>query len=145
MTPRKHAALARALCKACGGFEEAATACRLGKTALSNAATVHKNYFLPIDVIADLEIYCGRPIYSRGLVDAVPLGADGDIVADAIELTQKSAALNAQLHQAMKNGGLSPNEMTALHREVLVLRSALGAFEAELGSTEISSAGATGS
>ena len=133
MTPRKHAALARCLIKACGGLVEAAENCRLSKSTLANAQNVNHDYYLPIGVIADLEVYCAEPVYSRALVDAsgAQVG-DGDIVGDAVDLTVKSASLNARVHQALLDGKLSPRERSTLLNAAAQLRSALNAFEAEL-------------
>lgn len=72
MTPREHARLARLLIRACGGLEEAAGACRVGKTSLSNYQNPHLGDFIPADVMADLEEHCGEPIYSRALFEARP-------------------------------------------------------------------------
>ena len=134
MTPRKHAALARDLIKSCGGLVEASDNCRLSKSALANAQNVNHEYYLTVDVVADLEAYCGDAVYSRALVDVAPAqSGDGDIVGDAIDLTLKSASLNARLHKALRDGKLSPNEKDALLQTASQLRNGLNAFEAELG------------
>ena len=92
----RHAWLARALITACGGPSAAADVCRLAKSRLSeiqdpNAPT---DAFMPADVIADLEAYCGRPIYSAALAEETPAPARTDLVAEACELSE--AALAAQ-------------------------------------------------
>ena len=92
----RHAWLARALITACGGPSAAADVCRLAKSRLSeiqdpNAPT---DAFMPADVIADLEAYCGRPIYSTALAEETPASPAADVVTEACELSE--AALAAQ-------------------------------------------------
>jgi hypothetical protein len=71
---RAHALAARRLIAACGGLIEAAAACRVGKSQLADYQAAEGLGFMPADVMADLEAYCGSPIYSRMLVEARPAG-----------------------------------------------------------------------
>ena len=82
MTPLRHALCARMLIKACGGLEEAATACRLEKSQLGNFQDAERvqdparAQFMPADVIHALETYCGQRIYSRALMEEGPKPAE---------------------------------------------------------------------
>jgi hypothetical protein len=61
----------RALIKAAGGLEAAATLCRPGKTQLGNYQSFNADDYMPIDVVADLEAVthgtAGWPILTRRL------------------------------------------------------------------------------
>lgn len=131
--PRKHSLLARNLIVACGGLEEAATACRLGKSQLSNAQNVNQDSFLPIDVVAELEAYCGEPIISRALFESRPsvLGT-GDLVGEAIDLNAQVAALSSHLHHALSDKIISANEADQLGQLTQDIRNGLARIEADL-------------
>ena len=80
MTPRRHALFAKTLIARCGGLDEvlAIPGLRVKKPQLSNYQNPHVAAFMPADVIALLEGYCGEPIYSRALfeaADAAPAAA----------------------------------------------------------------------
>ncbi len=102
MSPMRHALLARLLTEACGGQCESAKVCRLERSRLGDFANPNvPDAFMPADVIADLEAFCGKPIYSRALLEEVPPGADsGDPLTEACELTEKSAALQRLVREA---------------------------------------------
>jgi hypothetical protein len=94
MNARQHARLARNLVTACGGLEEAGGACRLKKSRLSDFQDPASGAFMPADVIADLEEWCGEPIYSRALFEARPGGERcAGLVAEACQTTEVAAAL----------------------------------------------------
>jgi hypothetical protein len=94
MNARHHARLARDLVSACGGLEEAAGACRLKKSRLSDFQDPGSGAFMPADVIADLEAWCGEPIYSRSLFEARPGGEKAaELAAEACQTTEVAAAL----------------------------------------------------
>ena len=72
MESRRLPSLTRQLIKACGGIDEASTACCLKRSRLGECQIPGSGAFLPIDVVAALEQYCGEPIISRALVEARP-------------------------------------------------------------------------
>lgn len=104
MNPRRHARLARELIEACGGLEEASHNCRVSKSGLSDYQNVCVVSFMPADVMADLEAYCGQPIYSQAVADLRPSTPDvGDALTETHEAVQAAAAL-LPLVLAMKSG-----------------------------------------
>lgn len=104
LTPRRHASLARRLIDACGGLDEATAACRVGKSTLSTYQNPAETAFMPADVMADLESYCGEPIYSRALFEARPGDPmAGDALVETHEAVQAATDL-LPLALAMRAG-----------------------------------------
>lgn len=104
MNSRRHANLAKQLINACGGLEEAAAACRVGKSSLSDYQLPQISAFMPADVMADLEGYCGEPIYSRAIAESRPSEPTaGDVLTETHEAVQAAAAL-LPLAMAVKAG-----------------------------------------
>jgi hypothetical protein len=102
---RHHARLARTLIDLCGGPSECATICRLKKSRLAEFCDPNAGAFLPADVIAELEIFCGDPLYSRALFEAHPAGrVSGELQAEACETTEVAAGLQALLRAIGKRG-----------------------------------------
>lgn len=123
---RLHAMLARQLIEACGGLEESETVSRLKRSRLSECQTPGSGAYLPIDVVADLEAYCGRPIYSQALVDARPaVEAAAGIMQEACEATEETGALLRVVRQAVADGHLTPRERD-------LIEAAIGTVSAEL-------------
>lgn len=117
MNPRQHALYAGRLVKACGGLEEAADACRVNKSALSTYQTVDSGAFMPADVIADLEAYCGEPIYSRALFEARPAAQNArDMMVEACEASESIVDLQREIRLAAKDGVITPRERARLAR-----------------------------
>jgi predicted ATPase with chaperone activity len=116
-----HARLARRLIEACGGLEEAAQACRVSKSKLSDYQNPMVGLFMPADVMFDLEAYAGEPSYSRALFEARPEGPPtSDLMKEAAEATEAVARLQGAVRKALDDGDLSPNEadrLAALHSE----------------------------
>lgn len=138
MTPRRHSQLARDLIKACGGVSESAKACRLGTSQLSNAQNANQDAILPLDVVIDLEKYCGRPIYSSAMVDACgDLSADGDLIGDAIDLNAKAAAFLSRIHYALSDAVISPRECDMICQMAESVRQSLMSVDAEMGHTTL--------
>ena len=143
MTPRRHALLARNLIAACGGLEEAEAACRLSRSSLSNAQNVHHDYFLPVDVVADLERYAGDAPYSRAMMDAQDTAAgNGDLVGESIDVNAKTAVLSSHVHHALADGCLTPSERDQLTGIVDGIKNALSRIEADLDSFDAQALGA---
>lgn len=104
MNSRRHASLARQLIDACGGLEEAARECRVGKSTLSDYQNVSEPATMPADVMADLEAYCGEPIYSGAIADCRPHAVlPADALTETHETVQAAAAL-LPLAVAMQTG-----------------------------------------
>lgn len=94
MTPQRHAKLARDLIAACNGLDEATTACRLNRSRLSEFQNWRSGSFMPADVVADLEAYCGEAIYSRALFEARPSEpVAGDALGETHDVALAAAAL----------------------------------------------------
>lgn len=139
VTTRMHARLARQLIAACGGLDEAVGACRLKRTRLSECQTpptdeegAPEPSFLPADVIADLEAYCGRPLYSQALAEARP-AAPGltDVVKGITDTTEEVADLQRlvrRLHAAGKRW--SQHDRLQVTTTAMKIRDQLGAVMA---------------
>lgn len=128
ITPRRHARLARNLIEACGGLEEAATACRVRKSSLSLYQCPQDAATMPADVMADLEAYCGEPIYSREIAEARPSApVGGDVVVETHEVVLAAAKL-LPLALAVKAG--SPGAQAAFDAAVEKLTAEVDDVEA---------------
>lgn len=113
MSGREHARLAKRLIKACGGGSEAERACGVSDTTLSRYATGAA--IMPADVIANLENYCGQPIYSGALFDLFDRAVVGqDLRIAAQELTEASATLQKTAREALADEKLTPRELDDL-------------------------------
>lgn len=115
---RWHARLARELIEACGGLLEAEGACRVRKSQLSDYQSGHVEAFMPADVMADLEAYCGRPIYSRALCEARPEAIEAACLKDeACEAAERVTDLQRKIRLAANDGVLTPTERNELSRD----------------------------
>lgn len=118
MTLREHAALARALIAACGGLDEAAVVNRVGRSSLGRYQDPGEPLAMPADVMLDLEVYCGRPVYSAALSGRVAEAREaraGEPLGDATaSATESAAALQAMTRAALRNGVVSAAEKRAL-------------------------------
>jgi len=117
---RRHAMLARQLLEACGTLAEAsaATARRISVPQLSDYQSPHGESFMPADVMADLEAYCGKPLYSRALFEARPDVAEAlDLVAEACEAAEGVTDLQRAVRLAASDGVITPAERTRLERQ----------------------------
>jgi hypothetical protein len=131
MSPRKHALLARALIDACDGVEDAERACRVGQSQLYNYCSPNHPATMPVDVIAELEDYCGQAIYSRALANrnggATP---SQDIVIDALEINERAAHLSTEAHAAMRDGRIDEGERRRLNTILRNIRERMEAVDA---------------
>lgn len=94
MNNRRHASLAKQLIDKCGGLDEAAGECRVGRSNLSDYQNPHKASTMPADVIHDLEAYCGEPVYSRCLFEARPAEpVAGNALVETHEVVTAATAL----------------------------------------------------
>mgnify|MGYP001809559024 FL=1 len=113
-------ALARQLIKACGGLEEAASACGVGKSQLGRYQDPAEPSTMTAAVIADLEAYCGSAIYSGSLLAAMAREAVAPAVLrdEAEEAVEATAGLQAAIRLAMQDGTVSPRERDRLRASV---------------------------
>jgi hypothetical protein len=131
MHPRQHALLARQLISACGGLVEAAEHCRLKKSRLSDFQDPIGADFMTADVIADLEAYCGEPIYSRALMEARPSAQEAKgLMVEACELTEGVAAFQKLARQAAKDGRISAVERGMVEEGLLILQQKISVLQA---------------
>jgi hypothetical protein len=128
MNARRHARLASDLIAACGGLEEAAAACRVGKSSLSDYQNAVLTAFMPADVIDDLQAYCGDALYSRALTEERPSEPTrGDVMVETHEAVQAAAAL-LPLALAVQQG--KPGAKRAFEDAVARLQSEVDDVEA---------------
>jgi len=133
MNPRVHSRLARNLIKACGGLEESAQACRIGKSQLSNAQNANHDAILPADVIQELESYCGDPLYSRALLEACQaVSGTGDIVGEALDVVGQVATLSAHIHHALADNVVTPSEANKVADMIVVIRQSVAQIENDI-------------
>lgn len=126
VSARMHALLARGLITACGGLDEAAGACRLKKSRLSECQTTGGDHYLPIDVVAELEAYCGRPLYSQALVDARPAAGGQALVDEACDVAEGASALQRLVRELQaQQRPITPREKTVIDAAVLKLEAEL--------------------
>jgi hypothetical protein len=132
VTLREHARLARELINACGGLDECVSNCRVSKANLSRYQNPHEDCFMPADVIADLETYCGRPIYSGALFDRFeqPKAAVGDLKDAACALTEEVADVQRLAREVVADGKVTPRESDRLDAEIREAKAALARLEA---------------
>lgn len=144
LSNREHARLARQLIEACGGLEEAASACRVGKSALSSYQSPHEDQWMPVDVVDALEIYAGRgPIYSGAISDRRVITSGAASIGDAAcNLSEMVLEAQAVVRRAIADGKVSPRELDAIHqaeadceRALDQLKAARRAIEAATPST----------
>lgn len=131
MNEREHARLARELIDACGGLDEAGRACGLSKPVLSNYQQAHHASTMPAKVIACLERYCGKAIYSAALFDLVDARADGGCLRELVcSLTEAAAGLQHRVREAMADERLTPRELDEIARAERLAEEALESFRA---------------
>lgn len=126
---RQHASWARLLIKACGGLDESSRACRLSVSQLSRCQDGNDPSVLPVDVIADLELYCGQAIYSRALVSLLEGAASqtiaADLVSECCDVGEAGAELQSAVRRAARDGKLSEVERRAICEKASALRKEL--------------------
>lgn len=115
MNAQRHALLARRLIKACGGLEESEGACRLKRSQLSNFQDPRSGHYMPMDVVADLEAYCGEAIYSGAIAGERPSQAmPKSVVTEACETAEAATALQRLARLAAEDGQLTAHERSLI-------------------------------
>lgn len=111
LSPREHARLAKFLIRECGGLAEATRACGLSDSTLSRYQTNGSGQFMPADVIANLEGYCGKPVYSGALFDLFDSAVVSNDLRDATcALTEAAAKLQGAGREALADGRYTMSE-----------------------------------
>ncbi len=129
MNAMRHALLARQLIAACGGLAEAASACRLGRASLSRIQDPRAAQYMPADAIADLEAYCGEPIYSRAMTAARPGQATAEtVMAEACDTVAAAAEMLQAARAAASDGEISPAELRLLETAFAKVETQLAEF-----------------
>lgn len=107
----------------CGGLEEASQACAdltrpYSVAQLSRCQTPGSGCFLPIDIVAALESYCGEPVISKAMVEARPsLPQIADLMTEASETTEAAAGFQSKVRRAIADGHVDAAEQADLERE----------------------------
>lgn len=122
---------ARLLIGAVGGLEAAASVCRVNKTVLAAAYDPHQpDRFLPIDVVADLELVAAEPVVTHVLARLagqalVPIGPAGGLEAQAlVQVFRGAADVGAEYATAMADAHLSAAERRGIADRLLMLQAA---------------------
>lgn len=111
-------AITRRLIERAGGYEAAASLCRVCKSRLWEYASSqgpHMKKIIPIDVVCDLEADVGEAILSSELVRMAQEKGAGtpakDFSLHFVELTSKFGQAGESLAQALEDGVLTPAEL----------------------------------
>lgn len=119
MNAKRHALLARLLIEACGGLIEAAAVddCRLKHSRLANFQDPTSGSFMPADVIAALEAYCGKAIYSQAIADERPTRSElVDLADDACSTVEAAADLQELVRKHRAGDQLTAHERDRVER-----------------------------
>lgn len=126
---RKHPAWSKLLINGCGGLQEASQACAdafasgeihraYSVAQLSRCQTVGSGCFLPSDIIACLEDYCGEPLFSRKMAEARASAAQvASLMTEAAESTETAALFQSKVRRAIADGKVTAAEKADLARE----------------------------
>lgn len=116
---QRHALLFRRLIDRCGGYPAVIA---LGATRLRKPSQLYRfgdpnsGCFAPADVIEDLELLCGEPVYTAAITDNLP-GAKlvGDLLQEACETSVSAAELMKVVLAAKASpGGITPRIRAAI-------------------------------
>lgn len=137
MSPREHARLARMLIDACGGLAEASEAAGVSKSVLSTSQNPNETTTMSARVIAELEAYCAKPIYSSFLRRQVGLDTEAGCLKDlACLFTEEGAGFQSYVRKALADDTLTPNEIDAARRELAQAETVLMRCRASLDAAE---------
>ena len=114
MDAHQHAHLAHQLITACEGVDAIVRAklCRVSSTQLYAYTDAGSGQFMPADVIADLEGWCGEPTYSRAIADGRPASARVvELITAACQETEAAAEVQRDCRVAAESPhGASPRQ-----------------------------------
>ena len=75
---------------------------------------------MPADVMADLEQYCGEPIYSRALAEGRPAAIQTEsLLEEVCETTELSASLQTIVRRALADGTVTAAERAEIAAALL--------------------------
>lgn len=109
------------LIKACGGLAEASKACAelarpYSVPHLSRCQNVDAPDYMPVDIVAALEGYCGEPVVSAAMVEARPSAASpGELRDELSDVVEGGAALLGQYRAMMADKRLDAAERVQLY------------------------------
>ena len=130
---QRHALLFRRLAERCGGIPRIVElgATRVRQSHLYRYADPNSRCFAPVDVIEDLELLCGEPVYTAGLMEGLPASRlVGDLLQETCETSVGAAALLQLVMQAKaSSAGVTPRMRTAILAAVELLREELRQVE----------------
>lgn len=133
---RRLAHATQRLVKLCGGADEAAAACRVSATQLGRYTDpLIVDAWIPADIVAELEGYCGERVVSALLVELRPFRPEhAGPVEEGCDVGESGLAVQAAVRRAYADGELTPAEQAAIERtiacheqEIAQLRAALAA------------------
>lgn len=142
MNDRLLALLTSKLIDRCGGLNEASAACEqlarpYSVTQLSRCQTVGSGCFLPIDIVAALESYCGDPVVSGSLAERASVKVQtADLLASACEAAEEGSDVLRVIRAAIRDGKLTRREIRLGMVEIQESRAALNRTEAALEAAE---------
>ena len=116
---QRHALLFRRHAARCGGGPQI---CELGATRLRRPSQLYRfcdprsGCFAPADVVEDLELLCGEPVYSAALTEGLPAARlVGDLLQEACETSVSAAELMGLVLAAKASpGGITPRIRAAI-------------------------------
>jgi len=115
LSDREHAHFARLLIEECGGVSKAQMVTGLSAATLSRYQNTGYAETMPAKVINLLEVFCERKVYSPALCGAIDATeAEGAVDDIACDLTEAVARVQSMARSAMRDGRLTPREVSEL-------------------------------
>jgi hypothetical protein len=116
-----------------GGLDGSSRACRLKKTRLAECQDHTSGASLPVDVVNQLELACGKPIISRALMEDCPLASrPDDLTAEACGTVEAAAGLQRLVRLALLSNDMTPRKARAIEIGLLELVDHVRATHAAL-------------
>jgi hypothetical protein len=138
MTDRLLALLTKKLIDRCGGLAEASAACSelaryYSVPQLSRCTTPGAGCYLPLDILAALERYCGVPVISQALAQQSPVEAGTERLADlACAFSEQALDVQKFLRTALADRVLTPREIKRGLDEAMKCEDAIAVIKASL-------------
>lgn len=142
MNNRQHAYLARALQDACGGADRCvtlleATQSAMGRSSMYACRDPESGKTMPAGAIHQLELVCGRKIYSQALAEAVPLPSDAECaISEACEGSEMMARAQSLIRKAGADGIYTENEKREIEPVLQQVESHVRAIRAGMESAK---------
>lgn len=134
LSEREHAHLARELIAACGGPAEVERFAKVSQGALSKYSNVGYDNTMPARLINQLEVYCGRRIYSEALCGnvAAPAPDGADLTDVACTMSETVLGVQSLIRKCMADGRLTPREVAEIGAAEARIKPLLAQIEAIL-------------